>query len=100
MNYEDRTTYTIVVGTVDGGFRLDGTTPSPCDVDYKGLFETDGRCRLSHEETVTIRVKNVNEVPLLLDTDRYINENMPKDTFIGERILGFTRILYLFRLHP
>jgi hypothetical protein len=88
LNYEDRTTYTIVVGTVDGGFRLDGTTPSPCDVDYKGLFETDGRCRLSYEESVTIRVKNVNEEPLLLDTDRYINENMPKDTFIGERILG------------
>jgi hypothetical protein len=88
LNYEERTTYTIVVGAIDDGYRVDGTTPSPCDVDYNGLFENDGRCRLSHEETITIRIKNVNEVPLLLDTHRYVKENMPKDTFIGNWVVG------------
>ena len=88
LNFERKTSYTLTVGAVDDGYRIDGTTPSPCDVDYLGVVEADGRCRLSAENTVVVRLTDVNETPLLLDTERDISENMPKDTFVGAWITG------------
>ena len=89
LNYEGvKTSFDITIFVLDDGFNSDGVTVQECDVDYSGLFENDGRCRLSTEARVTINVVDVNEEPIIYDQLRMMDENMPTNSFVGKKVFA------------